>query len=82
VIKRIHVNQHVMRSNRKNNSDEPPLRIKTSRANVFAHEIEIQGPSSLVYSPAKPLSCGARVWIETTAPLLARQAGTPDVSLP
>jgi hypothetical protein len=29
--------------------------------------VEIKGPSKLVYSPDKPLSCGARVWVETEA---------------
>jgi hypothetical protein len=25
----------------------------------------------VIYSPDKPLSCGAKVWIETTAPIWA-----------
>jgi len=25
------------------------------------------GPSRVVYSPDKPLSCGAKVWVETEA---------------
>jgi len=25
----------------------------------------IHGPSRVVYSPDKPLSCGAKVWVET-----------------
>ena len=29
--------------------------------------MDIKGPSKVVYSPNKPLSCGARVWIETEA---------------
>jgi hypothetical protein len=27
--------------------------------------VRIKGPSRVVYSPDKPLSCGAHVWIET-----------------
>ena len=27
--------------------------------------MEIGGASSVVYSPDKPLNCGARVWVET-----------------
>ena len=61
----IHVNQHVIKSNRKNNVVEPVLTCKTYKSNVYAHEIEIKGPSKVVYSPEKPLSCGAHVWIET-----------------
>jgi len=29
--------------------------------------VEILGPSKVVYSEDKPLSCGAHVWIETQA---------------
>jgi|TARA_R110000782_G_scaffold108097_1_gene196518 hypothetical protein len=61
----IHVNQHIIKSNRKNNSVEPVLTCKTYKSNVYAHEIEIKGPSKVVYNPEKPLSCGAHVWIET-----------------
>jgi hypothetical protein len=64
VIKRIHVNQHRIKANRKNGTDEPVLTIKTSKANQYAHEVSILGPSNIVYRPDKPLACGARVWIE------------------
>mgnify|MGYP003118138639 FL=1 len=63
--KRIHINQHKIRSNKKNNTNEPVITVKTSKSNNYAHEVEIQGPSKVIYSPDKPLSCGARVWIET-----------------
>ena len=61
----IHVNQHVIKSNRKNGMNDPVLTVKTYKENNYAHEIEIEGPSKVVYSPNKPLSCGAHVWIET-----------------
>ena len=61
----IHVNQHVIKSNRKNNVNDPVLTIKTYKDNTYAHEVEVQGPSKICYSPDKPLSCGAHVWIET-----------------
>jgi|TARA_X000001382_G_C3117337_1_gene162002 hypothetical protein len=63
--KRIHINQHKIRSNKKNNLKEPVITVKTSKSNDYAHEVEIKGPSKIIYSPDKPLSCGARVWIET-----------------
>ena len=28
-------------------------------------EVEIQGPSKMVYRPDKPRPCGAKLWIET-----------------
>jgi len=61
----IHVNQHVIKSNRKNGTDDPVLTVKTYKSNTYAREVEILGPSKIVYSPDKPLSCGAHVWIET-----------------
>tara|TARA_R110000772_G_scaffold149280_1_gene259989 strand:- start:51 stop:272 length:222 start_codon:yes stop_codon:yes gene_type:complete len=61
----IHVNQHVIKANRKNNEENPVLTCKTYKSNNYAHEVEIKGDSKIVYSPNKPLSCGAHVWIET-----------------
>tara|TARA_B110000438_G_scaffold242504_1_gene242087 strand:+ start:205 stop:333 length:129 start_codon:yes stop_codon:yes gene_type:complete len=31
----------------------------------IGHEVHIKGDSKVMYSPDKPLSCGAKVWIET-----------------
>ena len=61
----VHVNQHVIKSNRKEGRDDPVLTVKTYKSNEYAHEVEILGPSKVIYSPDKPLSCGAHVWIET-----------------
>ena len=63
----VHVNQHVIKSNRKNGVQEPVLTVKTYKDNRYAHEVLIKGDSKIVYSPDKPLSCGAHVWIETMA---------------
>ena len=65
--KRIHVNQHKIRSNKKHNLNEPVITVKTSKSNDYGHEVEILGPSKVIYSPEKPLSWGARGWIETEA---------------
>lgn len=61
----IHVNQHAIRKNIKAEQREPVLTVKTYKSNTYAHEVALHGPSKVVYSPDKPLSCGARVWIET-----------------
>ena len=63
----IHVNQHKIRANKKHGTKEPVITVKTYKTNTYAHEVEILGESKVVYSPDKPLSCGARVWIETDA---------------
>ena len=67
---KIHVNQHVVRSNKKHGKKEPVLTVKTYKSNTYAHEVEIKGESKIIYSPDKPLSCGARVWIETHSPVI------------
>ena len=59
----IHVNQHVIKSNRKNEVEDPVLTVKTYKSNTY--EVIIKGDSRVIYSPNKPLSCGAHVWIET-----------------
>ena len=61
----VHVNHHVVRSNTKTGAKEPVLTVKTYKSNTYANEVQINGPSKVVYSPDKPLSCGARDWIET-----------------
>jgi len=63
----IHVNQHVIKSNRKEDKNDPVLTVKTYKSNDYASEVVIHGASRIVYSPDKPLSCGAHVWIETEA---------------
>jgi hypothetical protein len=76
--KRIHINQHVIRANKKNGTNDPVITVKTSKRNVYADRVEIRGPSNVVYSPDKPLSCGARVWIETEAPVFCENGGFTD----
>ena len=67
-VKRIHVNQHMIRANTKDEEDRPIFTCKAGKDNYRGHEVQIHGPSVLVY-PSKPLSCGARVWIETLSPV-------------
>jgi len=69
MLTRIHVNQHIIKANRKNGTSDPVLTVKTSKGNRYAREVRIQGSSSVVYRPDKPLDCGAHVWVETTAPV-------------
>jgi len=65
----IHVNQHKIKKNTKHGTDEPVLTCKTYKENLYAHEAVLKTKDGveiarIVYSPHKPLSCGARVWIE------------------
>ena len=65
MLKRIHINQHKIRENKKKGTDHPVISIKTSKSNEYAREVLILGPSKVIYRPHKPLPCGARVWLET-----------------
>ena len=65
----IHVNQHKIRKNTKHGTDEPVLTCKTYKEKLYAHEAVLRTKEGaeiarVIYSPHKPLSCGARVWIE------------------
>jgi len=69
----VHVNQHKIRDNTTALRNdplariEPVLTVKTYKSNDYAFEVEIDGPCKIVYRPDDPLSCGARVWIETNS---------------
>ena len=65
--KYIHVNQHKIRANLKHGTVEPVITIKEGRKNTYCHEVEILGPSRVVYGEngEKILGCGARVVVET-----------------
>lgn len=65
VRKIIHVNQNKIKQNKRQGTRDPVLTIKTYKTNDYASEVLIQGPSRIIYSPDKPLPCGATVWIET-----------------
>jgi hypothetical protein len=70
MLKRIHVNKHNILSNRKGNESKPVFTVKTYNTNTYGYEVAIDGPSRMVYSPNKPLSCGAVAWIETRSPVI------------
>lgn len=66
-IKRIHVNQHMIRHNKKHNAQESVITIQWRNKSYRVKTAIIKGQSEAIYSPTKPLSCGAHVWIETKA---------------
>lgn len=70
--KLIHINQHKIKLNKKTGKREPVITVKTYKNNRYGSEVTIQGPSRLVYSPDKPLSCGATCWIETEAEVVIK----------
>ena len=67
----IHVNQHVIRANKKNGADDPVLTVKQGRTNTYCRGVSILGPSEVLYSgnDRTLLPCGARVAIRTESPI-------------
>ena len=66
----IHVNQHIIKANRKNGTKLPCLTVKDYKDNRYASEAIIRDEhgnelARVVYRPHSPLSCGAHCWIET-----------------
>ena len=70
--KRIHVDPHKIRSNSKSGEREPVITVKTYKSNDYCNEVYVEGPCKIVYSPDKPLPCGAKVWIETDSEIICR----------
>lgn len=65
---KIHINQHNIRANAKG-SDLPVVTVKDYKQNRKCNTASIvvagEVVAKVVYSPDKPLSCGAKVWVET-----------------
>lgn len=65
----IHVNQHNIKANAKGGKVSV-LTVKDYKTNRKVNKAEVidengKVVTTVVYSPDKPLSCGAKVWIET-----------------
>lgn len=67
--RKIHVNQHAIRRNASADTPEPVITVKTYKSNHYGFTVEFKS-GKIVYSPCKPLSCGAKVWIETEEPVI------------
>jgi hypothetical protein len=66
----IHINQHIIKRNTKTGERNPVITCKTYNTNDYGNKVIIKDKNgeevaSIIYSPDKPLSCGARVWLET-----------------
>lgn len=64
----IHVNRQFIAQNANDGGNRPVYTIKTGGKTIYAREVEILGPSKLVYD-GRQLSCGARAWISTRSAL-------------
>lgn len=64
----IHVNRQHIAMNAQDKGNRPVYTIKEGNRTRYAREIEILGPSKMVYNGIQ-LRCGARAWIETDSAL-------------
>lgn len=71
----INVNKQTIAQNNKapDGADlDAPIRVMMGSRIEYVHEVQILGPSVVIHRPEKPLKCGAKVWIETEAPVLLK----------
>jgi len=61
----VHVNQHMLKYNKKHGTEFPVLTVKHRGKTYYAHEVIYHHHSITMYRPHNPLSCGAVCWVET-----------------
>ena len=61
----IHINRNIIQANAKHGRSEPVVRVEQDGVVTYCMEVDIKGPSRMVYSSDKPRKCGAKLWIET-----------------
>ena len=66
-LKIIHINKNIIQYNAKNHRQLPVCRVEEDGKVRYAMEVDILGPSAMIYSPSAPRPCGAKLWIETDA---------------
>ena len=66
-LKRVHVHQAIVKSNIKKNIDEPAVTVQWKGKSYKAKDVRINGSCAVMQRMFAPLSCGARIWIETRA---------------
>lgn len=65
---RIHVRRDLIHKDNKGGTRSAALGVETTgQRKRYGRRVTIAGPSRL--RPDHPLSCGAKAWIETTAPV-------------
>jgi hypothetical protein len=63
----IHINRNIIQANNKHGEENPVCRVEENGKVVYCMEVDIKGPSRMIYRPSNPRPCGAKLWIETQA---------------
>jgi hypothetical protein len=61
------VDRQKIKQNAQKKRNEPPITVKQGKHHYNCHELEINGPCRIVYTPHETGPCGARLWIEAAA---------------
>ena len=61
-MKRVHVNQFMIRANQKTKARDrrPVISIQTSEGSIRANNVQLEGDSQVKYTPDDKLSCGSK----------------------
>lgn len=72
----ITVNRGVIDANRKHRRNDPPIRVSRGKYGKvrYGHSVIVFGPSIFKYDAVRPLPHGARLWVETRAPVRVRHS--------
>jgi hypothetical protein len=78
----LHVAQDAIRRNTKEGTNDPAIIVRDYKGAERAHEVALmvegREVGRFVYRPHKPLSCGARLWLEVDTHLLTLVPTEPD----
>lgn len=61
----VHVHRQRIASNLKHGKNDPPIIVRRGSKREYYHEVKLSGDVRVVHGE-KPLSCGARVWMEAS----------------
>lgn len=71
---RIHVRRDRIAKDKKEGTFTAVFGVETpGMRKRYGRAVTIAGPCRMIYSPDKPLKCGARAWMETTAPVVVHR---------
>lgn len=59
----VHVHRQKLASNMKHSKNDPPIIVRRGKKTEYFHEVKLSGDVRVIHGE-KPLSCGARVWME------------------
>jgi len=71
---RIHVRRDLIAADKRDGTISRVFGVETTGMKKrYGRGVIIFGPSTFVYRPEKPLSCGAKAWVETKHPVAVKR---------